>query len=141
MVGPCKGTEHTMFTRTETYDGAHHLPEGQRWTLRLIFLTVSLTRKETYDGAHQLPEGQTWTQRLIFLNGELIKSNILASKRKIKNWGTQSSEEDDHVQLTVSEEVVHVQLQLNPPGEGSAVFKIMNTCSYNTTPLGKRGRF
>ena len=29
---------------------------------------------------------------------------------------SQSSEEDDHVQPAVSEEVVHVQLQLNPPG-------------------------
>ena len=37
--------------------------------------------------------------------------------------GSLNSEEDDHVQPTVSEDVVHVQLQLNPPGEGSAVLK------------------
>ena len=48
MTGRCKGTARMMLTRTETYDGAHQLPEGQRWTIRLIFMTVGLTRKETY---------------------------------------------------------------------------------------------
>ena len=84
-MGPRKGTARMMLTRTETYDGAHQLPEGQRWTLRLIFLTVSLTRKETYDGANQLPEGHRWTLRLIFQDGEHIKSCILAQKGKKKN--------------------------------------------------------
>ena len=41
------------------------------------------------------------------------------------------------MQPATSEVVVHVQLQHNPPGEGSAVLMIMNMCSYNTTPLGK----
>ena len=109
-----------MLTRTETYDGAHQLPEGQRWTLRLIFLTVSHTRKETYDGANQWPEGQSWTLRLIFPDGKLIKSCILAQKRKKK---------------TEAHRVQKKMIMCSPQCQ-----KKLFMCSYNSTPLGNGAR-
>ena len=81
-----------------------------------------LTRKETCYGANQLPEVQRWTLRLIFLDGERIKYCILANKS-----GAHRVQKKMIMCSPPCQKKLYVQLQLNPPGEGSAVLRKMFT--------------
>ena len=77
-------------------------------------------REKTHDNTNQLPKRRRWSLRLVFLDGEVLKSCLLARKKE-QIPAFHRIKKNGHLQPAVSKEIIRLELQHKPPGEGSAV--------------------